>query len=271
MTIDTALAAAEREGHVGDIYDLNSTTYTIWLIQHAYATRNGGWTAVSEQQQRQWSLETLYQWLEVQHARGVVRYLYDQSTRQLLHRYKIPFKANMRIPPAATERFKWVKGAKRLSNWMESGGIGPIDPSIQKQLPPALIPPPPMQSQREERRAAMWDRVADRGSRMRRIANDDSDDAKLTRDVVQSVMSASRRSGVGVSDEPRATSDDDSDSEESLVRELERVMEQSESVESTRRDSDDELPFVASDDNDSDSDESWVRELARNMGVGVRV
>ena len=51
MTIDTALATAERESHVGDIYDMNATAYTIWLIQHTYARRNGGWTAVSEQQQ----------------------------------------------------------------------------------------------------------------------------------------------------------------------------------------------------------------------------
>ena len=134
MTMDTALATAEREGHVGDIYDMNATVYTIWLIQHAYAMRNGGWTAVSEQQQRQWSFESLYRWLEVQHARGVMRYLYDPSTRQLLHRYKLPFKSKMRIPPAKTERFKWVKGAKRLSDWMESGELEPIDTAIQNQL-----------------------------------------------------------------------------------------------------------------------------------------
>ena len=166
---------------------MNSTTYTIWLIQHAYATRNGGWTAVSEQQRHQWSFEALYRWLEVQHERGVVRYLYDASTRQLLHRYKLPFKANMRIPPAKTERFKWVKGAKRLSEWIESGGIEPIDPAIQNQLPPALVPPPPMQLQRDERRAAMWSRVAKRGSSIRHIANEDSDDARMTREVVHSL------------------------------------------------------------------------------------
>ena len=260
---------------------MNSTTYTIWLIQHAYATRNGGWTAVSEQQRHQWSFEALYRWLEVQHERGVVRYLYDASTRQLLHRYKLPFKANMRIPPAKNERFKWVKGAKRLSEWIESGGIEPIDPAIQNQLPPALVPPPPMQLQRDERRAAMWSRVAKRGSSIRHIANEDSDDARMTREVVQSVMSASRRSVAGVPDETPAT-DDDSNSEESWVRELEREMEQSESVDSVVGVSD-ESP-VASDANDSDSDESWVRELALNMegetaemplgetiGAGVRV
>ena len=226
MTLDTALATAEREGHVGDIYDMNATAYTIWLIQHTYAMRNGGWTAVSEQQQRLWSFESLYRWLEVQHARGVIRYLYDSSTRQLLHRYKLPFKANMRIPHEKKERFKWVKGAKRLSGWIESAGLEPFDTAIQEQLPPALVAPPPLLSQREERRAALWSRIANRGSRVRHIANEDSDDARLTRDVVQSVMRASRASTARASSEPPADGGDDSDSEEAWVCELEREMEQ---------------------------------------------
>ena len=274
MTIDTALATAERESHVGDIYDMNATAYTIWLIQHIYTRRNGGWTAVSEQQQRQWSFESLYRWLEVQHARGVMRYLYDSSTRQLLHRYKLPFKPNMRIPPAKTERFKWVRGAKRLSDWIESAGLEPFDPAIQNQLPPALVPPPPLQSQREERRAAMWSRIANRGSRTRHIANEDSEDARLTRDVVQSVMSASRASTARASSEPSADAGDDSDSEESWVRELEREMEQGDTEES------DDLPLSASrgsaagasseppSDGGDDSDEAWVRELELEMEQG---
>ena len=294
MTIDTALATAERDGHVGDIYDMNATAYTIWLIQHAYSMRNGGWTAVSEQQQRQWSFESLYRWLEVQHARGVMRYLYDPSTRQLLHRYKLPFKAKVRIPPAKTELFKWVKGAKRLSDWMESGELDPIDTAIQKQRPPTLVAPPPLQSQREERRAAMWSRIANRGSRPRHIANEDSDDARMTRDVVQSVMNASRASTAGTSSEPPAVMNasrastagasseppadggDDSDSEEAWTRELEREMEQGEPAES------DDLPLNASrgsaagasndpsanGGDDSDSEESWTRELEREMEQG---
>ena len=275
MTIDTALATAERESHVGDIYDMNATAYTIWLIQHTYARRNGGWTAVSEQQQRQWSFESLYRWLEVQHARGVMRYLYDSSTRQLLHRYKLPFKPNMRIPPAKTERFKWVRGAKRLSDWIESAGLEPFDPAIQNQMPPALVAPPPLQSQREERRAAMWSRIASRGSRTRHIANEDSEDARLTRDVVQSVMSASRASTARASSEPSADGGDDSDSEEAWVRELEREMEQGDTADG------DDLPLNASrgaaagasseppSDGGDDSDKAWVRELEIEMEQGV--
>ena len=47
MAIDTALAMAEREGHTSDIYDLNPTTWSIWLVQHTIATRIGGWTTES--------------------------------------------------------------------------------------------------------------------------------------------------------------------------------------------------------------------------------
>ena len=263
MTIDTALATAERDGHVGDIYDMNATAYTIWLIQHAYSMRNGGWTAVSERQQRQWSFESLYRWLEVQHARGVMRYLYDPSTRQLLHRYKLPFKAKVRIPPAKTELFKWVKGAKRLSDWMESGELDPIDTAIQKQLPPALIAPPPLQSQREERRAAMWSRIANRGSRTRHIANEDSDDARLTRDVVQSVMNASRASTAGASSEPPAVMNASRASTAGTSSEPPAVMNAS---RASTAGASSEPPADGGDD--SDSEEAWTRELEREMEQG---
>ena len=263
MTIDTALATAERDGHVGDIYDMNATAYTIWLIQHAYSMRNGGWTAVSERQQRQWSFESLYRWLEVQHARGVMRYLYDPSTRQLLHRYKLPFKAKVRIPPAKTELFKWVKGAKRLSDWMESGELDPIDTAIQKQRPPTLVAPPPLQSQREERRAAMWSRVANRGSRTRHIANEDSDDARLTRDVVQSVMNASRASTAGASSEPPAVMNASRASTAGTSSEPPAVMNAS---RASTAGASSEPPADGGDD--SDSEEAWTRELEREMEQG---
>ena len=32
MAIDTALAMAEREEHTSDIYDVNPTTWSIWLV-----------------------------------------------------------------------------------------------------------------------------------------------------------------------------------------------------------------------------------------------
>ena len=96
------------------------------------------------------SFEGLYRWLEVQHARGESRNLYDPSTKQLLHRYKLPFKAHMVIPPPRNELFKWRKGAKRLSSWMEVGGLVPIADGIIEQQPPTLVDTPPLQSRREQ-------------------------------------------------------------------------------------------------------------------------
>ena len=60
MAIDTALAMAEREGHTSDIYDLNPTTWSIWLVQHTIATRIGTWTVESLQQQQK--LRQLIHW-----------------------------------------------------------------------------------------------------------------------------------------------------------------------------------------------------------------
>jgi hypothetical protein len=227
MAVDTALAMAEREGHVSDIYDLNPTTWSIWLVQHTIATRLGAWTAESPQQRQILSFEGLYRWLEVQHARGEARNLYNPSTKQLLHRYKLPFKAHMVIPPPKNELFKWRKGARRLSTWMVEGGLVPLATGIIEQQPPTLVAAPPLQSRREQARAAMWGRVAARGANLRRMANanEDSEDARLTRGVVRSVMAESR-GGVSTRQEagasPSAPAEDDSEDE--MVRELEREM-----------------------------------------------
>jgi len=228
MAVDTALAMAEREGHMSDIYDLNPTTWSIWLVQHTIATRLGAWTAESPQQRQILSFEGLFRWLEVQHARGEARNLYDPSTRQLLHRYKLPFKAHMVIPPPKNELFKWRKGARRLSAWMEAGGLVPLAAGIVEQQPPALVDAPPLQSRREQARAAMWSRVASRGANLRRMsnANEDSEDARLTRGVVGSVMAESRGAS-STQQEADASSSalaDDGDSEDEMVRELEQEM-----------------------------------------------
>ena len=228
MAVDTALAMAEREGHVSDIYDLNPTTWSIWLVQHTIATRLGGWTAESPQQRQILSFEGLYRWLEVQHARGETRNLYDPSTKQLLHRYKLPFKAHMVIPPPKKELFKWRKGARRLSTWMVEGGLVPLATGIIEQQPPTLVAAPPLQSRREQARAAMWGRVAARGANLRRMANanEDSEDARLTRGVVRSVMAESR-GAVSTQQEAAGASSSapvDEDSEDEMVRELELEM-----------------------------------------------
>jgi hypothetical protein len=230
MAIDTALAMAEREEHTSDIYDVNPTTWSIWLVQHTIATRAGGWTAESPPQQQKLSFEGLYRWLEVQHARGEARNLYDPSTKQLLHRYKLPFKANMVIPPPKNELFKWRKGARRLSSWMEAGGLVPITSGIIEQQPPTLVAAPPLQSRREQVRAAMWSRVASRGANLRRMtnANEDSEDARLTRGVVNSVMYESWRAASIQQDAAGASSSapPDEDSEDEMVRALELEMTQ---------------------------------------------
>ena len=229
MAIDTALAMAEREEHTSDIYDVNPTTWSIWLVQHTLATRVGGWTVESVRQRQKLAFEGLYRWLEVQYARGEARNLYDPRTRQLIHRYKLPFKANMVIPPPKNELFKWRKGARRLSGWMETGGLLPIAAGIVEQQPPALVAAPPLQSRREQARAAMWSRVASRGANIRRMsnANEDSEDARLTRGVVGSVMHESRRAA-STQQEAGASSSapPDEDSEDEMVRTLEHEMAQ---------------------------------------------
>ena len=68
--IDVALSTAVHEGHVGDIYDLNSTTWAIWMVQHVRAVRLGGWTAESEVVRSLLSFENLYAWLAEQAKRG---------------------------------------------------------------------------------------------------------------------------------------------------------------------------------------------------------
>ena len=199
VTLDVALASAIQERHQADVYDLNPTTWAIWLVQHAKALRRGEWTTESVDVQVTLSFVYLYRWLEVQHAGDTRWKVYDPSTRQLLHRYKLPFKAKMRVPPKKEELFKWRKGAKRLSDWMADGGLAPIDAAIQSQLPPALVDAPPWQARREQTREALWARVASRSRRqpLWSVTGND-DDAQLTRAVVQSAM-----------DDSRAITDDD--------------------------------------------------------------
>ena len=190
--IDVALSTAAHEQHTGDIYDLNPTTWAVWLIQWVYAVRKGSWTAESTQAQHTLTFETLYEWLKTQHERGEQFYIYEPGTKIILHRYKLPFK-QMVVPPKKNELFKWRKGAKRLSDWLVEGGFAPMAEAIGSLEPPTLVAPPPLQSQREARRLALWGRVANR-ARVRRLTSveGEGEDATLTRTVVQSVMEDSR-------------------------------------------------------------------------------
>ena len=103
--MDVALSSAAHEEHTGDIYDLNSTTWAIWLVQHAYAVRKGSWTVESGQVQFSLTFENLFDWLETQHSRGEQFNVKEAGTNILLHRYKLPFKA-MNVPPKKNELFK---------------------------------------------------------------------------------------------------------------------------------------------------------------------
>ena len=133
--IDVALSTAGHEAHTGDIYDLNATTWAIWMVQHVHAVRKGSWSAETEQVQYSLTFENLYDWLETQHARGEQFNVMEPGTKLLLHRYKLPFK-QMTVPPKKTELFKWKKGAKRLSDWMVQGGFAaPIDEGIGSLKP----------------------------------------------------------------------------------------------------------------------------------------
>ena len=74
----------------------------------------------------------------------------------------------------------------------------------------------------------MWSRVASRGANLRRMtnANEDSEDARLTRGVVNSVMYESWRAASIQQEAAGASSSapPDEDSEDEMVRELEQEL-----------------------------------------------
>ena len=267
MAIDAALSTAAHEAHTGDIYDLNPTTWAIWMVQYVYAVRKGSWTAESAQAQRKLSFETLYAWLRAQHERGEQFYIYEPpGTKIILHRYKLPFK-KMVVPPKQNELFKWRKGAKRLSDWMVQGGFAPIAEGIGSLQPPTLVAPPPQQSQREARRAAMWERVASR-ARVRRLTSveGEGEDATLTRTVVRSVMNDSR------ANEPRSREMTDAEAD-AFALELEAELEsQQAAAEPPAQASSSGSPSQASPSGStpeplSDYEQERLRNIARNRQV----
>ena len=102
--VDVALASAVHEGHTGDIYDLNPTTWAIWLVQHVRAVRLGAWTAESESVRDLLSFENLYRWLAEQAARGEQFNVRDVGYERQVRRYKLPFKP-MTVPPKPNDLF----------------------------------------------------------------------------------------------------------------------------------------------------------------------
>ena len=236
--IDVALTTASYAAHTGDIYDLNPTTWAIWIVQYVHTVRRGSWTAESAQAQHTLAFETLYEWLRAQHERGEQFYIYELGTKIILHRYKLPFK-KMTVPPKQNELFKWIKGAKRLSDWLVQGGFAPIDQGIGSLQAPTLVAPPPQQSRREAQRAAMWERVASR-ARVRRLTSvgGEDEDATLTRSVVRSVMNDSR------ANEPRREMTDAE--AEAFAQELEVELESQHAAEPPAQGSSSGSPAQAS-------------------------
>ena len=235
--IDVALASAKYNGHTASIYDLNPTTWAIFLTQHVKSMRKGSWTVETEAAQKMLSFEYLYDWLGEQHKRDDRFNVKDSATGQLLHRYKLPYKPNMIIPPERKEMFKYRKGAKQLSDWMFEGGLAPIDAEIQKMEPAKVVERPLLESNRETARSAMWGRVAAR-ARVRQLTSvteRDGEDERLTLGVVTSVMDASRGDSDEMSDEDAAA----------LVRELENALEEQQSEPAPSGLSDYELQRLA--------------------------
>jgi len=166
---------------------------------------------------RLWSVESMYTFLRTMHERGDQQIVRDPATRLVLHRYVLPFKANMCVPPKQEELFKWRKAARRLSQWLYDGGLQPMHPKIVAQQPPVVVPPLPLAAQREARRVALWSRVAQRANQraLQSVRGDDAD-AQETRAVVSGVM-----------DESQELSEEEANElEADLERELEQQQQQ---------------------------------------------
>ena len=232
--LDCALFTATQTGHTGDIYDTNPTCWAIWLVQNQHALKAGGWKVESDAAQRVLRFESLYYWLGQQHSRGGNKNLYDPATKKLLKRYKLPFK-KMTVPPASENLFKYVKGARRLSNWIYNcqaqmdehdrpTSMG-LAPGIIAQVPPERVAAPPLAAAAAAKRQAAWARVAaarrrrggsNEAARPMRTAQEDSEDAELTRDVVRAVVHESQH----------APPPDATESDEELERSIEEMLEE---------------------------------------------
>ena len=239
ICLDVALGQAARQGHTGDIYDGNAVLYSIWLVQHLHAVRAGSWTVESANDQSLWSTANMYAFLEAMHARGDTYIVRDPTTRAVLHRYRLPFRA-MTVPPRADKMFIWKKAARRLSQWMVAGGLAGLDEAIITQRPPSIVPPLPAAAAREERREALWARVAGRARRRPLFSVRGNDaDAQETRQLVSGVMSESRAAAGG---EGAGLSDEQADE---LEADLEREMTAEEAQPSSSANDDEPLEVTA--------------------------
>ena len=227
ICLDVALSQAVQQGHVSSSYDMSPTVWACWMVQHVLATRSGGWQVESMQQYMNWSFAGMYVFLEAMHARAGRQTIRDPLTKQVIHRYKLPFKA-MNVPPKDRDAFKWRRGARQLSDWMVAGGLPPLDKGIVEQRAPTIAPPPQLASRRANLAAALWHRIGQTAGRYQLQSfqggggGDDDADAAETRQVVAGVMGESRAAaaaeGGGMSNEAAAE----------MERELEGELEQGE-------------------------------------------
>ena len=94
ICFDVALSQAVQQGHTSTIYDMSPT---VWACAGSFsmflrvATRSGGWQVKPMQQLLRWSFAGMYVFLEAMHARGDRSYTCDPATRQVIHRYRLPF------------------------------------------------------------------------------------------------------------------------------------------------------------------------------------
>jgi hypothetical protein len=199
VAIDNALYTATRSGHTGDIYDLNPTVWAIWMVQRAHALKMGSWTVESVGAQTSLTFESLYLWLESRHSLRERKDLRHAVTNKTLHRYVLPFKA-MRVPPAPENLFKFKKGGRRLSNWLETGSGGDSSQGLPFGIyalkPAELVAPPAGGAARDARATAVWNRVREAArSRARaplRSVNANTEDGEDTSNILNAVMHASR-------------------------------------------------------------------------------
>ena len=217
FALDAALLIATSTGVVANIYDLNSTVWAIYLVQRAHTQKVGSWTVESTAAQQRLTFQALYEWLEGRHSLHRRHDLRDSLTKQVVHKYVLPFK-RMKMPPDKTNMFKLRKGANRLSDWIVRGSAGGqvgLAAGIIEMQPPTIVAPPPDTAAREARANTAWARgraAQQRRSRTLRSVVGDSEDAVDTRRVVDAVMQASGTYST-------------SDSDDEFAGEVEREME----------------------------------------------
>ena len=174
------------------------------MVQYAYATSNGGWLVKTFEDVLNLSFAGMYAFLEHQHRQGGSRNLYESGSGKLLKRYVLPFKA-MTVPPKPEHLYKYKKGARRLSSWLQQGGLPPLADGIVAQEAPAILGRLPAADDdgRADARAEAWARVAQQArQRQLRSVTGDDDDSLDARAVVDGILGESRATAEAEPTEP---------------------------------------------------------------------